>query len=709
MKERLLLLLVLLLFSLNLVSAKLYINEIELNPQGTDSGNEWAELYNDGLQVNLDGWYIQDKAGKNFSLPSLTITNFFVLDSLTGLNNNDEELRLFNGNFLEDQTPSLDDAGDNLNTWSRVPDGSGEFIFQQETRALPNEKISISGNSINKGCVLSTDSVQLNTHVSGVCVQEVIFSSFINQEWKNITGVKLQDDNYSAVLPSTLFSGSEIVEWFVSAKDCFGRVEQSSVEQFYVNSRTNIQITPEEPDGLNKWYVSEPRFLLENSDASQIFYQWGSSSIIDYIGQFSLENAPNSANLTGGILELNYWADICNENPQTKTIKLDLTNPIITSLIPGEGAFVNEIRPKIQATLDERYHSNSGINKSTAFMLLDGANVATNVQNLENSDVVITHLPPSGLSEGVHHVIVNVTDNSGRNSQTAWSFEIKLSELFEFFIYAPEEKLYLNKRIPINISSTKILRRIDYIDNNDENPKVTKLCENCDSFGLTKKIQKIFEEGENNITFIARDEFDNVLEKNVVFIIDSKKPKIVGTSPLNRIAGNIFELEFEEENPKNASLTYGNSERGFRTELLNLTGCQKLKKRSLCSTAIDTSDFEGEEIGYYFTLFDATNKSVNSKERTVLIDTTPPLINSISYTRNNYIFELSVNISEKNFDIAQYIDNNEKRPKLRTLCMKLKDGICKKKIKLLTGLHNIDIQVRDKAGSLTAGNIEIIV
>jgi len=31
------------------------INEVELNPYGTDSGNEWLEFYSKG-EVNLTGW-----------------------------------------------------------------------------------------------------------------------------------------------------------------------------------------------------------------------------------------------------------------------------------------------------------------------------------------------------------------------------------------------------------------------------------------------------------------------------------------------------------------------------------------------------------------------------------------------------------------------------------------------------------------------------
>lgn len=61
------------------------INEFQPNPEGTDAGNEWVELYNNGTtEVNLTGWtletlslsgVIQSKGFKQFIFPSLTLTN----------------------------------------------------------------------------------------------------------------------------------------------------------------------------------------------------------------------------------------------------------------------------------------------------------------------------------------------------------------------------------------------------------------------------------------------------------------------------------------------------------------------------------------------------------------------------------------------------------------------------------------------------------
>ena len=76
MKKEVLILLFIILLS-PFVLGDVYINEFELNPTGTDTNNEWVELYSDSSQ-DLTGWYIMDKNGNNHSLPSTTINGFYV-------------------------------------------------------------------------------------------------------------------------------------------------------------------------------------------------------------------------------------------------------------------------------------------------------------------------------------------------------------------------------------------------------------------------------------------------------------------------------------------------------------------------------------------------------------------------------------------------------------------------------------------------------
>ncbi|MGB0653066.1 MAG: lamin tail domain-containing protein [Thermoplasmatota archaeon] len=50
------------------------INEILVNPEGTDRGNEWVELYNPTpLVVDLTGWMLVDNRGRTHALDGLTL------------------------------------------------------------------------------------------------------------------------------------------------------------------------------------------------------------------------------------------------------------------------------------------------------------------------------------------------------------------------------------------------------------------------------------------------------------------------------------------------------------------------------------------------------------------------------------------------------------------------------------------------------------
>ena len=78
----------------------------------------------------------------------------------------------------------------------------------------------------------------------------------------------------------------------------------------------------------------------------------------------------------------------------------------------------------------------------------------------------------------------------------------------------------------------------------------------------------------------------------------------------------------------------------------------------------------------------------------------------IRYTRYIY-FEFDV--TEKNFDEITYIDWNDRRPRERRLCSRLRDGRCEKKKSFRRGEHNLTIYIKDKAGNSVQKNIDFII
>lgn len=122
-------------------SVDIVINEVELNPQGSDIDNEWIELYNPS-DTDADISYFEITTSfksATIRVPSDTVigANKTYVIELDGqvLSNTAESLELADGSGeMIDSTPSLVDLGDDDRTWQRMPDGGNEWEFVADTR-----------------------------------------------------------------------------------------------------------------------------------------------------------------------------------------------------------------------------------------------------------------------------------------------------------------------------------------------------------------------------------------------------------------------------------------------------------------------------------------------------------------------------------------------------------------------------------------------
>jgi len=111
------------IFILPLHAQEIKINEILYDPAGGDTGNEWIELYNPGIQpVQLEGWQIQ-KAGTNFEVcftfPEYVIyPNQYLLIGESQVQNADliGVLKFQNGGTATDGVRILSAEGDTIDT-----------------------------------------------------------------------------------------------------------------------------------------------------------------------------------------------------------------------------------------------------------------------------------------------------------------------------------------------------------------------------------------------------------------------------------------------------------------------------------------------------------------------------------------------------------------------------------------------------------------
>src|SRR3989344_1783924 len=697
------------------ILAGVAINEFEANPPGTNAGHQWIELYSEGAPQDLTGWYIIDRDGHQFNLSGL-ITDFLVIDSLTGLRTSNENLSLYNNlGTLIDFTGFLDDATDKSNTWQRVPDGTGSFVFEDKTKGFSNLPTAISNERTDKICLIESESMSLLATISGFCITKVVFEVDSLGEL-NTTKIA---DNYSVIIPAHAFDPGS-VNWKVNTEDCFNRTMEGNWQNFFVNEGTSLSINPSLPDGENEWYVSEPEFFLDSDDSDSIWYQWDSDVVIPYspagTGSFGLDNIPNAVHGDGtiwsaGFLELNYFSDVCandlgrNETPQQKLLKVDLTNPSIEDLVPGEDAIVHVSSVEIYAYLDEVYNGNSGINLSSIIMKIDNVEVTPNIQAI-GIDAKINYT--ADLTLGEHTVNIYVEDNTGRSSVEEWSFNVDIAPEFSVKIFSPEESIYETKRVFLNVSTLDededpiVVDKLEYINNNDRRPRWATLCNNCDGYVRDRNLN----EGENDIVIRAIIS-DVSKEENVSVFVDSKKPIIHSMLPKKEGVsnGSDFYIKYTETDVQSVML-YTEGDLGIESHELN---CESGKSQE-CTASIDLEDHDGSTINYWFEVSDTINTAI-SKRFNITIDTTPPTLTINMPQNGTYDKKVPFNVSVSEEVYIEYMDTWEENPKWKKLC-----GSCEgygqdnaKTKNFKKGIHNVIIKATDEAGNADEGEVGFLV
>lgn len=287
-------------------------------------------------------------------------------------------------------------------------------------------------------------------------------------------------------------------------------------------------------------------------------------------------------------------------------------------------------------------------------------------------------------------------------------------------VYSPENnKFYNTENIPFKILTSTKVKKIEYIDWNDKNPTWIKLCEKCTEYGISKEKFKKFPEGMNSISIRATDTKGKRERVDLVFFVDSEKPKIKkikpevitnpGQNPICKeictapnctkaccgVNGSEFYIKYTEENLKSITLFCGD---------LNVTKdssqCPSGANKE-CRFDINLSKYNNQQINCWFRIEDNINFEDSEKIR-VLVDTISPVIKinnpkAINYNTNKIPFNISVSEEVS----LNYFDLNEKEPKWRELCNKCSGyGLKEKKLEYFSkGNHDVLVKAVDKAGN----------
>ena len=122
---------------------QILINEVELNPAGTDTGTEKIELYNpSNMAIDVSGWTISSTAGRTaivvISEGTTTPPKGYLIAGKDSqqqwLDNTGEGIDLRNDlGILIDSVGPFSDQDNDESTWQRSPDGQDNWVFSTST------------------------------------------------------------------------------------------------------------------------------------------------------------------------------------------------------------------------------------------------------------------------------------------------------------------------------------------------------------------------------------------------------------------------------------------------------------------------------------------------------------------------------------------------------------------------------------------------
>ncbi len=271
-----------------------------------------------------------------------------------------------------------------------------------------------------------------------------------------------------------------------------------------------------------------------------------------------------------------------------------------------------------------------------------------------------------------------------------------------FNILSPlNEEVYNNKAVLTDISLDES-SDIFWTDNNNLESGWKKVCQKCIRFS-----QKVnFREGENNITFKFMDHSGNEAFSDLEFFVDSAKPKITKTSPTKGFASGMFNVSFQEANPSNLVLNYGNSDNGIRSANLDIGMCSKEGDKHNCNVEVNLADFDEETIQYSFVLKDIADNLVESKIINLPVDNSAPKFNSVDFSIDGKSVSFVIDVTEQNPDKLTYIDSSDSKAKEKTLCSGMQVNICSKKVSFNDGEHDVMLIASDKVGHSTNTSVQ---
>jgi hypothetical protein len=252
-------------------------------------------------------------------------------------------------------------------------------------------------------------------------------------------------------------------------------------------------------------------------------------------------------------------------------------------------------------------------------------------------------------------------------------------------IHSPiSDEAYGKRKILVNVT---LAERVKYFYMSVNDDDFERLCRDCNSVNRYINMP----EGEVKLRFKKVLYSGDIEYKDVKFIVDSIKPYVINVIPKKNSYVKCltnFEAQYSENTVSNVSLFYG-----FNPFKEHFMSC-KSGKREKCFTTIDLSEFDGQEIAYYFTVKSPILTDTSELYK-LFVDCTIPIIILNSPENKTYdsrSVRLNISVSE---DVKlEYSDNDGS---FRRLCSRCDSY--DRRYTFSYGSHELLIRATDNAGN----------
>jgi hypothetical protein len=259
------------------------------------------------------------------------------------------------------------------------------------------------------------------------------------------------------------------------------------------------------------------------------------------------------------------------------------------------------------------------------------------------------------------------------------------------------EDFYNSGRINFDIGLSEGVQTLEWSDNG---ARARRLCSRCSNYNRDVSLR----DGNHDILIRAIDNAGNIHEVERSFIIDSRAPRIRRTYPAARsYANGEFSVMYDEEvSLEEVKLYYGAN--GDYNQV-SLDGCVSGRNQQ-CSIDVDLSEFDGQEIDYYFSVSDHFSSANSRVTENLKVDITFPELNINAPDNQEYSYydRVPFDIQTSEEVTLSYSLNGGAFRRLCSRCTSYKYERA-----FSRGSHNLVIQATDAAGNSVGENRVITV